>query len=56
MTLFFNLLRCLIKNPDHRPVMMELGEHPFIQEIPEDSSMVKKQFLHTFFFYFQIIH
>ena len=32
--------RCLIKNPDHRPVAMELFEHPFIQEIPEDTGMV----------------
>ena len=35
--------------------MMELGEHPFIQEIPEDSSMVKKQFLHTFFLFLNYI-
>ena len=32
--------RCLVKNPDHRPVIMELIEHPFIQELPEDVGMV----------------
>ena len=32
--------RCLVKNPDHRPVMMEIGEHPFIQELPEDTITV----------------
>jgi serine/threonine protein kinase len=32
--------RCLIKNPEHRPVIMELAEHPFIQELPEDTGMV----------------
>jgi serine/threonine protein kinase len=32
--------RCLVKNPDHRPVIMELAEHPFIQELPEDVGMV----------------
>jgi hypothetical protein len=36
--------RCLVKNPDHRPVMMEIGEHPFIQELPEDTITVPTQF------------
>ena len=36
--------RCLVKNPDHRPVMMEIGEHPFIQELPEDTITVATQF------------
>lgn len=38
--LSFNFLRCLVKNPEHRPVVMELADHPFIQEIPEDTGMV----------------
>lgn len=35
-------LRCLVKNPDHRPFAMELMEHPFLQEVPEDDGMVLK--------------
>ncbi|CAG9784623.1 unnamed protein product [Diatraea saccharalis] len=27
---------CLEKNPEHRPYMMELEEHPFIQSVPEN--------------------
>ncbi|CAG9567458.1 unnamed protein product [Danaus chrysippus] len=27
---------CLEKNPEHRPFMMELEEHPFIQSVPEN--------------------
>lgn len=32
---YFNF-RCLEKNPEHRPFMMELEEHPFIQSVPEN--------------------
>lgn len=28
--------RCLEKNPEHRPYIMELEEHPFIQSVPEN--------------------
>lgn len=28
--------RCLEKNPEHRPYMAELEEHPFIQSVPEN--------------------
>ncbi|XP_050690144.1 neither inactivation nor afterpotential protein C-like isoform X2 [Eriocheir sinensis] len=34
---------CLVKTPDHRPIMMELMEHPFIASVPEDPGEVKKQ-------------
>ncbi|KAI9561650.1 hypothetical protein GHT06_012610 [Daphnia sinensis] len=37
------IAECLIKNPDHRPVIMELMDHPFIQEIPEDTGMLQNQ-------------
>nr|XP_045621607.1 neither inactivation nor afterpotential protein C-like isoform X2 [Procambarus clarkii] len=33
---------CLVKNPDHRPVMLELLEHPFISGVPHPASQVKK--------------
>lgn len=36
---------CLVKTPDHRPVMLEIMEHPFITSVPEDPSEVKKQLL-----------
>lgn len=28
--------RCLEKNPEHRPYIMELLEHPFITAVPEN--------------------
>ncbi|XP_072936973.1 neither inactivation nor afterpotential protein C-like [Epargyreus clarus] len=30
------ITECLEKNPEHRPFMMELAEHPFIQSVPEN--------------------
>ncbi|XP_013181389.1 PREDICTED: neither inactivation nor afterpotential protein C isoform X2 [Papilio xuthus] len=30
------IAECLEKNPEHRPYMMELEEHPFIQLVPEN--------------------
>ncbi|KPJ11874.1 Neither inactivation nor afterpotential protein C [Papilio machaon] len=30
------IAECLEKNPEHRPYMMELVEHPFIQLVPEN--------------------
>lgn len=30
------ITECLEKNPEHRPYMMELEEHPFIQSVPEN--------------------
>ncbi|XP_026756966.2 neither inactivation nor afterpotential protein C [Galleria mellonella] len=30
------ITECLEKNPEHRPYMMELTEHPFIQSVPEN--------------------
>ena len=37
----FILYRCLEKNPEHRPFMMELEEHPFIQSVPENDFHVR---------------
>lgn len=28
--------RCLEKNPDHRPFMVEVTEHPFFTELPSN--------------------
>lgn len=28
--------RCLEKNPDHRPFVVELMEHPFFTELPSN--------------------
>ncbi|XP_017777903.1 PREDICTED: neither inactivation nor afterpotential protein C [Nicrophorus vespilloides] len=28
---------CLVKNPEHRPFIMELLEHPFLGEVPENN-------------------
>lgn len=36
---------CLVKNPDHRPVMLEVLEHPFIQGVPEDDTAIKAKLL-----------
>ncbi|XP_021703004.1 neither inactivation nor afterpotential protein C [Aedes aegypti] len=30
------ITECLEKNPDHRPFMMEIMEHPFLTELPEN--------------------
>ncbi|XP_072936347.1 neither inactivation nor afterpotential protein C-like [Epargyreus clarus] len=30
------ITECLEKNPEHRPFMVELAEHPFIQSVPEN--------------------
>ncbi|CAH0603393.1 unnamed protein product [Chrysodeixis includens] len=30
------ITECLEKNPEHRPYMMELEEHPFVQSVPEN--------------------
>ncbi|XP_050685382.1 neither inactivation nor afterpotential protein C isoform X2 [Leptidea sinapis] len=30
------ITECLEKNPEHRPFVMELEEHPFIQSVPEN--------------------
>ncbi|XP_030041129.2 neither inactivation nor afterpotential protein C [Manduca sexta] len=30
------IAECLEKNPEHRPFVMELEEHPFIQSVPEN--------------------
>ncbi|XP_065571075.1 neither inactivation nor afterpotential protein C-like isoform X2 [Artemia franciscana] len=34
---------CLVKNPEHRPVMMEVFEHPFIQQVPENEAQLKSE-------------
>lgn len=40
---FINIIvRCLVKNPEHRPYMVELLEHPFLTQIPENSYHVSK--------------
>ncbi|XP_071531793.1 neither inactivation nor afterpotential protein C isoform X5 [Panulirus ornatus] len=36
---------CLVKTPDHRPVMIEVMEHPFITSVPEDVTEVRKKLL-----------
>lgn len=35
------IFRCLEKNPEHRPFIMELEEHPFIQSVPENDYHVR---------------
>ncbi|XP_063851203.1 LOW QUALITY PROTEIN: neither inactivation nor afterpotential protein C-like [Scylla paramamosain] len=37
------IAECLVKTPDHRPVMVEVLEHPFITSVPEDPTEVKKK-------------
>lgn len=32
---------CLVKNPEHRPFIMELSEHPFMELVPENNYHVK---------------
>ncbi|KAK4327242.1 hypothetical protein Pmani_002298 [Petrolisthes manimaculis] len=34
---------CLVKNPDHRPVMLEVLEHPFLSTVPVDTSEIRKK-------------
>lgn len=34
--------RCLEKNPEHRPYMEELLEHPFITQVSDDVSLYKR--------------
>lgn len=36
--------RCLEKNPDHRPFLAELMEHPFFTELPLNSHHVSQIF------------
>ncbi|KAG7169893.1 Neither inactivation nor afterpotential protein C-like [Homarus americanus] len=36
---------CLVKTPDHRPVLIEVMEHPFITSVPEDLTEVRKTLL-----------
>ncbi|KAK7081389.1 Myosin-IIIa, partial [Halocaridina rubra] len=36
------IAECLVKTPDHRPVILEVIEHPFIANVPEDSAEVRK--------------
>lgn len=36
-----DFFRCLEKNPEHRPFIMELEEHPFIQSVPENDYHVR---------------
>lgn len=43
-----NNFRCLEKNPEHRPFMMELEEHPFIQSVPENDYHVSIPTLLTY--------
>lgn len=33
--------RCLEKNPDNRPFMGEIVEHPFLSELPDNDYLVK---------------
>lgn len=39
LTFFSKYVRCLEKNPDHRPYMEELLEHPFITQVPDNVSL-----------------
>jgi len=39
------LTECLVKNPEHRPVIAEVIEHPFIEMTPEDDSALRKKLL-----------
>ncbi|KAK3877220.1 hypothetical protein Pcinc_018021, partial [Petrolisthes cinctipes] len=32
---------CLVKNPDHRPIMLEVLEHPFLSTVPVDTNQEK---------------
>ncbi|KAL7645148.1 UNVERIFIED_CONTAM: hypothetical protein RMT77_003526 [Armadillidium vulgare] len=34
---------CLIKNPEHRPFALELKEHPFILETPDNTEKIEKE-------------
>lgn len=36
--------RCLEKNPENRPYMMEIIEHPFLSELPENDYIVRYNF------------
>lgn len=37
----FFILRCLEKNPEHRPFLAELIEHPFFTELPQNDYHVR---------------
>ncbi|XP_055589092.1 neither inactivation nor afterpotential protein C-like [Uranotaenia lowii] len=34
---------CLEKNPDHRPFMMEIAEHPFLTQLPENDYHISQE-------------
>lgn len=38
------LRRCLEKNPDNRPFMAEIIEHPFLAELPENDYLVMRRY------------
>lgn len=37
-----SVFRCLEKNPENRPYMMEIVEHPFLSELPENDYPVTR--------------
>lgn len=37
------IFRCLEKNPENRPYMAEIAEHPFLADIPEDDFLVNDE-------------
>ncbi|XP_068244393.1 neither inactivation nor afterpotential protein C isoform X2 [Palaemon carinicauda] len=39
------IAECLVKTADHRPVILEIIEHPFIVNVPEDASEIRKKLL-----------
>ncbi|XP_066969641.1 neither inactivation nor afterpotential protein C [Macrobrachium rosenbergii] len=39
------IAECLVKTCDHRPVILEIIEHPFIGNVPEDATEVKKKLI-----------
>lgn len=43
--------RCLEKNPDHRAFLVELLEHPFFTELPENDYHVSVHFPESYAFY-----
>ncbi|KAK8728013.1 hypothetical protein OTU49_009338 [Cherax quadricarinatus] len=36
---------CLVKTPDHRPILLEVQEHPFITAVPEDPTELRNLLL-----------